>query len=91
MRGVRWGTVAAVSAALAVVAGYLLDGARLVWAVAAVEVILVMAHVAWRFRSKAHVRTIGEGPDAAHCERCRRAQERLEMRSGSVGDAVRNQ
>ncbi len=71
----------ATSAALAVVTAYLVDGPALVWAVAGVEVLLVMAHVARRFRAKAHTRSAGEGPAAAHCERCRRARERLEQRS----------
>ncbi|GAA2751048.1 MULTISPECIES: hypothetical protein [Kitasatospora] len=73
-----WGAVTAVTAALAVVAGYLLGGPRMVWAVSAVEVLVLMAYVGWKFRAKAHVRTAGEGPDAAHCERCRRARERLD-------------
>ncbi|MER8182895.1 hypothetical protein [Kitasatospora sp. NPDC094015] len=85
-----WGTVLAVVAGLAVVVGYLLGGARLVWGVSAVEVLLVMAHVAVRFRAKARVRTAGEGPEAAHCERCRRARERLDARV-SAGRAVRDQ
>lgn len=86
-----WNSVAGVSAALAVVVAYLVDGAALVLVVAAVEVLLVMAHVARRFRVKAHVRKAGDGPEAAHCERCRRAQERLDARPGSAGRAVRNQ
>lgn len=73
-----WGAVVAVSAALAVVAGYLLGGPQLVGAIAAVEVLLVMACVAWRFRDRAHLPTTNGGPDAAHCERCRRARERLD-------------
>ncbi|WP_345698753.1 hypothetical protein [Kitasatospora terrestris] len=73
-----WGGVAAVAAALAVVAGYLLGGPRAVWAVSAVEVLAVMAYVGRRFSSRAHVRRAGDGPDAAHCERCRRARERLD-------------
>ncbi|GAA2149705.1 hypothetical protein GCM10009760_43160 [Kitasatospora kazusensis] len=83
---VQVGTAAAgMSAALAVVAAYLIDGSGLVWAVASVEVLLVMAHVARRFRAKAHVRAAGEGAAAAHCERCRRTRERLEARAGSTG------
>ncbi|MGW4382854.1 hypothetical protein [Kitasatospora sp. NPDC004531] len=76
-----WSGVVGVLAALAVIAGYLIGGARLVWVVSAVEVLAVMAWVAYRFRGRAHQRTAGEGPDAAHCERCRRARERLEARS----------
>ncbi|WP_157537868.1 hypothetical protein [Kitasatospora azatica] len=75
-----WGTVAVVGAALAVVAAYLVDGAPLVWAVASVEVLLVMVHVARRFRSATQAHHAHHGrpdirPDAAHCERCRRARE----------------
>ena len=77
--------VAGVSAALAVVAAYLVGGSRLVCAVAAVEVLLVMAHVARRFRAKARARSAAEGPAAAHCERCRRAREQLEARAASAG------
>jgi hypothetical protein len=76
-----WGGVVVVLAALAVVAGYLLGGPRAVWTVAAGETLLVMAYVARRFQAKAHVRAAGEGPDAGHCERCRRARERLEVRA----------
>ncbi|WP_030273619.1 hypothetical protein [Streptomyces sp. NRRL B-24484] len=86
-----WGAVVAVSAALAVVAGYLAGGPRAVWIVAAVETVLVMAHVGRKFRAKAHPGPVGEGPGAAHCERCRRAQERLELRASSAGRAVRDQ
>ncbi|MFJ1709011.1 hypothetical protein [Kitasatospora sp. NPDC088346] len=85
-----WGTVLALAAALAVVVGYLLGGPRTVWLVSAAEVLLVMVHVAVRFRARAHVRTAGEGPEAAHCERCRRARERLDARV-SAGGAVRDQ
>ncbi|MEU9132300.1 hypothetical protein AB0D08_30025 [Kitasatospora sp. NPDC048540] len=85
-----WGGLLALVAALAVVAGYLLGGPRLVWAVSAIEVLLVMGHVAVRFRAKAHLRTAGDGPDAAHCERCRRARERLDARV-SAGRGVRDQ
>ncbi|MFI9270602.1 hypothetical protein ACIGXM_07800 [Kitasatospora sp. NPDC052896] len=75
-----WGGVAVVAGALMVVAGYLVDGAPLVWAVASVEVLLVMVYVARRFRyllRREHPGTPA-GPfveDAAHCERCRRARE----------------
>ncbi|MEV6211092.1 hypothetical protein [Kitasatospora sp. NPDC051914] len=86
-----WGAVVAVSAALAVITAYLVGGPRAVWTVAAVETLLVMVWVARRFRAKAHPRPVGEGPGAAHCERCRRAQERLEMRAASAGRAVRDQ
>ncbi|WP_329567147.1 hypothetical protein [Kitasatospora sp. NBC_01266] len=78
-----WGMVTVVGAALAVVAAYLADGAALVWAVASVEALLVMVHVARRFRRAGHPAVHvergggrdGERPDAAHCERCRRARE----------------
>lgn len=73
-----WGGVAVVGAALAVVAGYLADGAPLVWAVASVEVLLVMVVVGRRFRYMAQRRTEaahGSPADAAHCERCHRARE----------------
>ncbi|WP_405011806.1 hypothetical protein [Kitasatospora sp. NBC_01539] len=88
-----WGGVVAVSAALAVIAGYLAGGTRLVWIVSAVETLLVMAYVAWRFRGKARRRPApGRGAGAAaHCERCRRAQERLDARGVSGGGAVRHQ
>ncbi|MFD9126886.1 hypothetical protein [Kitasatospora sp. NPDC059571] len=76
-----WSGVVAVAAALAVVAGYLLGGPRAVWTVSAAETLLVMGHVARRFRAKAHMRTAGEGPDADHCDRCRRARERLDARA----------
>jgi len=85
-----WGGVAGVVAAVAVVAGYLLGGPRVVWAVSAVEVLAVMGHVARRFRARAHVRRAGEGPDGAHCERCRRARERLDAKSVSAGRGVRD-
>ncbi|WP_354642115.1 hypothetical protein [Kitasatospora camelliae] len=76
-----WGSVAAVSAAAAVVVGYLLGGARVVWAVSAVEVVLVMAYVARRFRPRLHP-PASDGGGTDHCERCRRARERLEVRDG---------
>lgn len=76
-----WGGVAVVGAALAVVAGYLVDGAPLVWAVASVEALLVMVYVGRRFRylvqRGAPVRSSAghqaKSADSAHCERCRRA------------------
>ncbi|MDH6116615.1 hypothetical protein [Kitasatospora sp. GAS204B] len=74
-----WGMVAVVGAALAVVAAYLADGAALVWVVASVEALLVMVHVARRFRRAGHPPVHAERhegrADAAHCERCRRARE----------------
>lgn len=85
-----WGGVVAVAAGLAVVAGYLTGGPRLVWVVAATETVLVMAYVGWRFRGRVHPGAGGHGPGAAPCERCRRAQERLELRT-SGARAVRHQ
>ncbi|MFE9425320.1 hypothetical protein ACFYNO_20375 [Kitasatospora sp. NPDC006697] len=72
-----WGTVAVVGAALAVVAAYLGGGAPLVWAVAGVEVLLVMVHVGRRFRHLVHPAEHHQDgrPDAAHCDRCARARE----------------
>ncbi|MCX4747034.1 hypothetical protein OG455_16115 [Kitasatospora sp. NBC_01287] len=74
-----WGMVAVVGAALAVVAAFLADGAALVWAVASAEALLVMVHVARRFRRAGRLSVVleapDERPDAAHCERCRRARE----------------
>ncbi|WP_344438990.1 hypothetical protein [Kitasatospora nipponensis] len=84
-----WGTVAVVGAALAVVAAYLADGAPLVWAVATVEVLLVMVYVGRRFRymarragatraagrARAAAVQPGARAGAAHCERCRRVHE----------------
>ncbi|MEV4556954.1 hypothetical protein AB0K51_08130 [Kitasatospora sp. NPDC049285] len=75
-----WSGVVAVLAALAVIAGYLIGGARLVWVISAFEVAAVMGWVAYRFRGRAHQRVAGAGPDAAHCERCRRARERLDAK-----------
>ncbi|MDH6123138.1 hypothetical protein [Kitasatospora sp. GP82] len=75
-----WGAVAGMSAALAVVVGYLIDGERMVWAVAAAETLVFMAWVGRRFRGKVVGRAVAHGPDAAHCERCRRARARLEHR-----------
>ncbi|WP_441250476.1 hypothetical protein [Kitasatospora sp. McL0602] len=83
-----WASAAGVTAALAVVAAYLAGGPRYVWAVATVEVLLVMAHVGRRFRVRAHVRTPARGHDAVHCERCRRTLERLDGQAGSAGRAV---
>ncbi|WP_035798334.1 hypothetical protein [Kitasatospora mediocidica] len=74
-----WGGVAVVGAALAVVAGYLADGAPLVLAVALVEVLLVMVYVGRRFRYLVRRREAAEhgtAANAAHCERCHRARER---------------
>ncbi|MFF2819141.1 hypothetical protein ACFVT9_26890 [Kitasatospora cineracea] len=79
-----WSGVVGVLAALAVIAGYLAGGARMVWGVSAVEVLAVMAWVGYRFRGRAHQRAAGEGPDAAHCERCRRTRERLEAKAQPV-------
>ncbi|MGK4582755.1 hypothetical protein [Kitasatospora sp. HPMI-4] len=76
--GQLWGAVAGVSAALAVVAGYLVGGERMVWAVAAAETLVFMGWVARRFRSKVLTRPAVHGPGAAHCERCARARARLD-------------
>ncbi|MER5635898.1 hypothetical protein ABT095_02945 [Kitasatospora sp. NPDC002227] len=73
-----WASVAGLTAALAVVAAYLAGGPRLVWAVAAVEVVLVMAHVAHRFRGRAQLGAVPHTREAAHCERCLRTKERLD-------------
>lgn len=73
-----WGGVAVVGAALAVVAGYLADGAPLVWAVASIEVLLVMVFVGRRFRYMAQRRALdahASPANSAHCERCHRARE----------------
>ncbi|MER5863883.1 hypothetical protein [Kitasatospora sp. NPDC002040] len=90
VRGVRLGgALVGLAAALAVVVAYLFGGPRMVWIVAAAEVALVMLDVARRFRVRGQHRPAPDGPEAAHCERCRRARERLDGRS--VGDAVRHQ
>lgn len=94
-----WGAVVVVAAALAVVAAYLINGAALVLGVAGVEVLLVMVHVARRFRlahlPRAAARRAAARPQAAHCERCRRAQEALDARAarraGSAGHRVGHQ
>ncbi|WP_156178596.1 hypothetical protein [Saccharothrix sp. ST-888] len=78
--GQLWGAVAGVSAALAVVAGYLLGGERMVWAVAAAETLVFMGWVGRRFRSRALTGPAVHGANAAHCERCRRARARLDHR-----------
>jgi hypothetical protein len=89
-RGVRIeGALVGLAAALAVVVAYVCGGPRMVWIVAAAEVSLVMLDVARRFRVRGHARTTPAGPEAAHCERCRRARERLDGKS--AGDAVRHQ
>ncbi|KQV23932.1 MULTISPECIES: hypothetical protein [unclassified Kitasatospora] len=89
-RGVRVeGALVGVAAALAVVLAYVFGGPQLVWIVAAAEVALVMLDVARRFRVRGHEQPSAEGPEGAHCERCRRARERLD--GGSVGDAVGHQ
>ncbi|MEU6233898.1 hypothetical protein [Kitasatospora sp. NPDC047058] len=81
-----WGAVVVVGSALAVVAGYLINGAALVLAVAGVEVLLLMVYVGRRWQRlrrpvapRGH-RAAGGTPDAAHCERCRRAREALDAR-----------
>ena len=88
-----WGGVAVVGAALAVVAGYLVDGAPLVWAVASVEVLLVMVYVGRRFRHLVHPRAVvtdrGAPSDAAHCERCRRARELRDGLASNRADPAR--
>ncbi|MFJ9522498.1 hypothetical protein ACIRPK_30145 [Kitasatospora sp. NPDC101801] len=89
-RGVRVeGALVGVAAALAVVLAYVFGGPQLVWVVAAAEVALVMLDVARRFRVRGLGRPGPEEPAEAHCERCRRARERLDGRS--VGDVVRHQ
>ncbi|MEV7183718.1 hypothetical protein [Kitasatospora sp. NPDC093102] len=81
-----WGSAVVVGSALAVVAAYLINGAPLVLAVAGVETLLLMVYVARRWRAlhggPAPVRhRLRRGiPDAAHCERCRRAREALDAR-----------
>ncbi|WP_145904641.1 hypothetical protein [Kitasatospora viridis] len=91
-----WGTVAVVGAALAVVAAYLGGGAPLVWAVAGVEVLLVMVHVARRFRHLAHPAEHHQDdrPDTAHCDRCARARDLRAVaaaRRGGSGRGVGHQ
>ncbi|BFV57551.1 hypothetical protein KCMC57_up26550 [Kitasatospora sp. CMC57] len=79
----------AVAAALAVVVAYVAGGPRTVWIVSAAEVALVMMDVARRFRVRTQDRPGPPEPEAAHCERCRRARERLD--AGSAGNAVGHQ
>ncbi|MED7948375.1 hypothetical protein ACFWOG_33850 [Kitasatospora sp. NPDC058406] len=87
-----WGAAVVVGSALAVVAAYLINGAALVLAVAGVEVLLLMVYVGLRWQllhraaepggrppARGH-RTAGGSPDAAHCERCRRAREAIDAR-----------
>ncbi|MFD8755733.1 hypothetical protein ACFV0O_32875 [Kitasatospora sp. NPDC059577] len=81
-----WGAAVVVASALAVVAAYLINGAPLVLAVAGVETVLLMVHVGRRWRAL-HGAPAPAGhrprrgiPDAAHCERCRRAREALDAR-----------
>ncbi|AUY50033.1 hypothetical protein [Streptomyces sp. CB01881] len=81
-----WGAAVVVASALAVVAAYLINGAALVLAVAGVEVLLLMVYVGRRWRQlhqpatpRGH-QSAGATPDAAHCERCRRAHEALDVR-----------
>ncbi|MBD0691643.1 hypothetical protein [Streptomyces sp. CBMA123] len=81
-----WGAVMVVGAALAVVAAYLIKGPPLVLAVAGIETLLLMAYVGRRWRAM-HRQASPAGhrprrgiPDAAHCERCRRAREALDAR-----------
>ncbi|MEV7779279.1 hypothetical protein [Kitasatospora sp. NPDC088351] len=80
------GAAVVVMSALAVVAAYLINGAALVLMVAGVEVLLLMVYVARRWQAlrrpavpRGH-RPAGGTPDAAHCERCRRAREALDAR-----------
>ncbi|MER6302642.1 hypothetical protein ABT247_24225 [Kitasatospora sp. NPDC001539] len=90
-----WGAVVGVGSALAVVTAYLINGAPLVLGVAGVEVLLLMVHVARRWRalhrqpSPAGHRPLRGAPDAAHCERCRRAREALDARQAREGGAGR--
>ncbi|MFI9361012.1 hypothetical protein ACIG5E_08115 [Kitasatospora sp. NPDC053057] len=80
------GAALVVGSALAVVAAYLINGAPLVLLVAGVETLLLMVYVGRRWRAL-HQRASLAGhrrrrgiPDAAHCERCRRAREALDAR-----------
>lgn len=89
-----WGAAVVVASALAVVAAYLINGAMLVLAVAGVEVLLLMVYVGRRWRMlhqppapRGH-RPSATTPDAAHCERCRRAREALDARQAG-GRAAR--
>ncbi|MER7670413.1 hypothetical protein ABTY61_18345 [Kitasatospora sp. NPDC096128] len=91
-----WGAAVVVGSALAVVAAYLINGAPLVLAVAGGETLVFMVYVGRRWQA-AHRRPSRAGhrprrgiPDAAHCERCRRAREALDERQarGRVGSAV---
>ncbi|MEV0530167.1 hypothetical protein [Kitasatospora sp. NPDC050463] len=87
-----WGAAVVVASALAVVAAYLINGAALVLGVAGVEVLLLMVYVGRRWqllhqqagprdRRPGRRHRAGRGiPDAAHCERCRRAREALDAR-----------
>ncbi|MGW2371418.1 hypothetical protein [Kitasatospora sp. NPDC001683] len=81
-----WGAAAVVGSALAVVAAYLINGAPLVLVVAGIETLLLMVYVGCRWRalhrqaSPAGHRLRRGIPDAAHCERCRRARESLDAR-----------
>ncbi|MEV7771710.1 hypothetical protein [Kitasatospora sp. NPDC086791] len=92
-----WGAAVVVASALAVVAAYLINGALLVLAVAGVETVLLMVYVGRRWRAlhgrPAPVRHRPRRgiPDAAHCERCRRAREALDARQarGRSAGAVR--
>ncbi|MFF4817338.1 hypothetical protein ACFY2K_22420 [Kitasatospora sp. NPDC001309] len=91
-----WGGAVVVGSALAVVAAYLINGAPLVLVVAGIETLLVMVYVGRRWQAT-HRRPSRAGhrprrgiPDAAHCERCRRAREALDERQarGRVGAAA---
>ncbi len=86
-RAQLWGALVVVTAAAAVVAAYLVEGAALVLGVAGVEVLFVMGYVARRFRLT-HAplllragRPVARVPQADHCERCRRAREALDARA----------
>ena len=82
-----WGALVVVTAAVAVVAAYLAEGAALVLGVVGVEVLFVMGYVARRFRltHAPLLRRAGRAgaPQAEHCERCRRAREALDARAAA--------
>lgn len=88
-----WGSAVVVGSALAVVAAYLINGAVLVLAVAGIETLLLMVYVARRWRAlhggpaPARHRPRRGTPDAAHCERCRRAREALDARQARTRSA----
>jgi hypothetical protein len=82
-----WGALVVVTAAVAVVAAYLVEGAALVLGVVGVEVLFVMGYVARRFRLTHAPLLLRAGragaAQAEHCERCRRAREALDARAAA--------